>query len=92
MPEGNALNSLKLEDSFVLLSLGSLGAKLITKRDMKLGWGFCVFLIDIATHSSILAWKIPWTEEPGGLQSIGHKELDMTEHAHTVYLVAKKIS
>ena len=24
-----------------------------------------------ATHSSILAWKIPWTEEPGGLQSIG---------------------
>ena len=24
----------------------------------------------IATHSSILAWKIPWTEEPGGLQSI----------------------
>ena len=25
----------------------------------------------IATHSSILAWKIPWTEEPGGLQSMG---------------------
>ena len=25
----------------------------------------------IATHSSILAWRIPWTEEPGGLQSIG---------------------
>ena len=25
----------------------------------------------MATHSSILAWKIPWTEEPGGLQSIG---------------------
>ena len=24
-----------------------------------------------ATHSSILAWRIPWTEEPGGLQSIG---------------------
>ena len=33
-----------------------------------------------ATYSSILAWKIPWTEEPGGLQSIwGHKESDMTE-------------
>ena len=28
----------------------------------------------MATHSSILAWKIPWTEEPGGLQSMGHKE------------------
>ena len=26
---------------------------------------------DMATHSSILAWRIPWTEEPGGLQSIG---------------------
>ena len=26
---------------------------------------------EMATHSSILAWKIPWTEEPGGLQSTG---------------------
>ena len=26
----------------------------------------------MATHSSIFAWEIPWTEEPGGLQSIGH--------------------
>ena len=26
---------------------------------------------DMVTHSSILAWRIPWTEEPGGLQSIG---------------------
>ena len=33
----------------------------------------------MATHSSILAGKIPWTEEPGGLQSKGHKELDTTE-------------
>ena len=32
-----------------------------------------------ATHSSILAGRIPWTEEPGGLWSIGHKELDTTE-------------
>ena len=30
------------------------------------------------THSSILAWSIPWTEEPGGLQSLGLKESDMT--------------
>ena len=36
----------------------------------------------MATHSSVLAWKIPWTEEPGGLQSWGRKELEMTEHAH----------
>jgi len=33
----------------------------------------------MATHSSILAWRIPWTEEPGGLQSMGRKESDMTE-------------
>ena len=26
---------------------------------------------EVATHSSILAWRIPWTEEPGGLQSMG---------------------
>jgi len=28
-----------------------------------------------ATHSSILAWEIPWTEEPGGLQSIGSQSI-----------------
>ena len=33
---------------------------------------------DMAAHSSILAWSIPWTEEPGWLQSIGLRELDMT--------------
>ena len=34
----------------------------------------------IATHSSILAWRIPWTEESGGLYSPwGHKESDTTE-------------
>ena len=33
----------------------------------------------MATHSSILACRIPWTEEPGGLQSCGRKELDMAE-------------
>ena len=34
---------------------------------------------EMATHSSTLAWKIPWTEDPGRLQFMGHKELDMTE-------------
>ena len=29
---------------------------------------------EIATHSSILAWEIPWTEEPGGLQSMGSQK------------------
>ena len=39
-----------------------------------------------AIHSSILAWRIPWTEEPGELQSIGHKQSDTMkaiEHACT---------
>ena len=34
---------------------------------------------DLATHSSILAWRIPWADEPGGPQSLGVTESDMTE-------------
>ena len=37
---------------------------------------------EMATHSSILAWRIPWMEELGGLQSTGRKELDTTERLH----------
>ena len=42
----------------------------------------------MATHSSILAWRIPWTEQPGGLQSmgsqgVGHARSDLA-HTHTV--------
>ena len=37
---------------------------------------------EIATHSIILAWKIPWTDEPGRLQSMGCKESDMTDRLH----------
>ena len=37
---------------------------------------------ELATHSSTLAWRIPWTEEPGGLQSTGRKESDTTERLH----------
>ena len=33
----------------------------------------------MATRFSILAWRIPWIDEPGGLQSVGHKESDRTE-------------
>ena len=36
----------------------------------------------MATHSSVLAWKIPWMEEPGGLQSMRSLELDTTERLH----------
>ena len=37
---------------------------------------------EMATHSSILAWRIPWMEELGGLESTGRKQLDMTERHH----------
>ena len=49
----------------------------------------------MATHSSILAWEIPWTKEPGGLQSMGSQELVTTEqlstHAHTSLYILKYI-
>ena len=38
---------------------------------------------EMVTHSSILAWEIPWTEEPGGLQSIGLQESGTSESTHT---------
>ena len=40
---------------------------------------------EMAIHSSILAWRTPWIEEPGGYSLWGHTELDMTEHAHQSY-------
>ena len=33
---------------------------------------------EMATHFSILTWRIPWTEQPSGLQPMGLQELDMT--------------
>ena len=41
---------------------------------------------EMATHSSILAWGIPWTVEPGGLQSLGSQKSDTTEQL-TLYLL-----
>ena len=38
----------------------------------------------MATHSSILAWKIPWTEKPDGLQFVDLKDLDMTEYTQGI--------
>ena len=46
---------------------------------------------EMASHSSTLAWRIPSTEDPGRLQSMGHKELDTTEpkHFHLIATSAK---
>ena len=45
----------------------------------------------MATHTSILAWRIPWTEEPGGLQSIGSQRVgrlkQLSIHAYTLYYI-----
>ena len=43
----------------------------------------------MATHSSILAWKIPWTEEPRGLQSMGLQKLLKTINNKEICLIAK---
>ena len=51
------------------------------KQIQSLGWDDPLEK-EMATHSSILAWRIPWTEEPGGLPS-DCKELDLTEQLST---------
>jgi len=43
----------------------------------------------MATHSSILAWRIPWTEEAGRLQSMGLQELDRTERVNHQTVLSK---
>ena len=42
---------------------------------------------EMATHSSILAWRIAWTEEPGGLQSLGLQTADMTEATYIAHIL-----
>ena len=46
----------------------------------------------MVTHPNILAWEIPWAEEPGRLQSMGSQELDIAEYAYMhmlyIYLLA----
>ena len=61
---------------------------------------------EMATHSNILAWRVPWTEEPGGLQSIGsqrvgHNRIGRHTHEnevleyfnarHVTYIIIKKL-
>ena len=71
------LGFLYLRDSLVVQRLKQLAAMWETWVQ-PLGWEDPLEK-EMATHSSILAWRIPWTEELGGLQSTGRKESDMTE-------------
>ena len=45
----------------------------------------------MATHSSILAWRIPWTEEPGGLQSMGSQRVRY-DYVTNTYLLTPSLS
>ena len=47
---------------------------------------------EMATHSSILDWRIPWTEEPGGYSPWGRKESDTTEWLHSLTLYTYRSS
>ena len=51
----------------------------------------------MATHSSILAWRIPWTEEPGGLQSVGSQRgtterLNTAQHSSQVWEIGRLVA
>ena len=46
----------------------------------------------MATHSSILSWRIPWTEKPGGLQSMGSQRVDTTEQPSIDMLLPQLLS
>ena len=45
---------------------------------------------EMATHSSILAWKIPWTEEPDRATVHGVQELNTTERPHSLQIILEK--
>ena len=65
-PDGSVVKSLPAMQGTQETQVGSLGREDPLEKEM-------------ATHSSVLAWEIPWTEEPSGPQSTGRKELDRTE-------------
>ena len=77
------INNLRYADDTTLMVAQTV-KHLSTMRETRvqsLGWKDPLEK-EMATHSSTLAWKIPWTEEPGGLSPWGRKELDTTEQLH----------
>ena len=86
-------NSLKFRYNYIILGGGRVGKESACqcrrcKRSEFDPWVGQSPGVGMATHSSILAWRIPWIEEPGGLQSMGSQELDLTKHmpAQTILL------
>ena len=79
-----ALVASQLKAFLVAQRIKRLPAKQET-RVQSLGWEDPLEK-EMATHSSILAWRIPWTEEPGGLQSTGLQSVGQdraTSHTHS---------
>ena len=84
------LTMTSLASKFLTLNMELFGASLVTEmvKNLPVMWETQVRSLSqedalekgMGTHSSILAWRIPWAEEPGGLCGpCGHKESDMTE-------------
>ena len=71
--QGSKLELPSLQDYPVAQKVKNLPAMQET-RVLSLGWKDPVEK-GMATHSSILAWRIPWAEEPGGLQSMGSQRV-----------------
>ena len=82
-----------------------LAQSLLRDEDIEIGtctetllgccWHICVPLATMAPHSSTLAWKIPWMEQPGGLQSmgslrVGHDWSDLAAAAAAAAATSKK--
>ena len=69
----SAIANVRIRPSLVAQMVKNLPAVQET-RVRSLGWEDPLEM-EMATHSSILAWKISWTEEPGGLQSMGSQRV-----------------
>ena len=71
---------LALYHIFILVLLEGFPSSSVGKRSACNAGDLGVISLEkeMTTHSSVLAWRIPWTEEAGGLQSMGSQELDVT--------------
>ena len=80
---GRNINNLRYADDITLMAeseeeLKSLLMK-VKEESEKVGLKLNILEKEMATHSSILAWRIPWTEEPGRLHPWGHEKSNTTE-------------
>ena len=72
---GNTFNFSPLRIMFYLCNPSITSFSCLIALDTKLNRSSARIREGMATHSSTLAWKIPWTEEPGGLQSMGSRRV-----------------